>query len=102
MPLTNDTGRELKGRFAFIPNLHAYLRYQRGELRYDDDTETLYLDSRARRMVALAAAEEIRLAELKGRMHRTEDIEFVFTQIFTAIKNILLAIPSRTGRLLMG
>jgi phage terminase Nu1 subunit (DNA packaging protein) len=97
-----DTGRELRGRFRFVPNLHAYLKYQRNELGSDDITETRYLDGRARRMTALAEAEELRLALLKGKLHRAEDIEFVITQIFTGIRAKLLAIPSRTARLLIG
>jgi phage terminase Nu1 subunit (DNA packaging protein) len=82
--------------------LESYLKYQRNELGSDDVTETRYLDGRARRMTALAEGEEMRLAQLKGKLYRAEDIEFVVTQIFTAIKNKLLALPSRLARLLIG
>jgi phage terminase Nu1 subunit (DNA packaging protein) len=97
-----DTGRELKGRFRFVACLHAYLKYQRNELGADDVIELKYLENRGRRMAALAEAEEMRLAQLKGTMHRSADIEFVLTNIFTAIRNILLAVPSRCARLLLG
>jgi phage terminase Nu1 subunit (DNA packaging protein) len=100
--LEENTGRELRGRFRFVPNLHAYLRYQRGELGSDDVTETRYLDGRARRMTALAEAEELRLKQLKGELHRSADIEFVMTNIFTAVKAKLFSIPSRVTRLLIG
>jgi phage terminase Nu1 subunit (DNA packaging protein) len=97
-----DTGRELRGRFRFVANLHSYLKYQRNELgRSDDVTELRYLEGRSRRMTALAEAEEMRLGQLKGKLFRAEDIEFVVTQVFTAIKNKLLAVPSRVGRLLI-
>jgi phage terminase Nu1 subunit (DNA packaging protein) len=97
-----DTGRELRGRFRFVPNLHAYLKYQRNELGSDDVTEIRYLDGRARRMTALAEAEELRLKQLKGKLHRSEDIEFVMTNIFTAVKAKLFSIPSRVTLLLIG
>jgi phage terminase Nu1 subunit (DNA packaging protein) len=97
-----DTGRELRGRFRFVASLHGYLSYVRNELGSDDVTETQFLAARSRRMVALAEHEELRLKQLKGELHRSEDIEFVIIQIFTAIKNKLLAIPSRTARLLIG
>jgi hypothetical protein len=96
-----DTGRELKGRFRFVASLHAYLKYQRNELGADDVIELRYLENRGRRMAALAEAEEMRLAQLKGKMHRSEDIEFVIGQIFGAIKARFLALPSRTARLLI-
>jgi phage terminase Nu1 subunit (DNA packaging protein) len=97
-----DSGRELRGRFRFVPNLHAYLKYQRNELGGDDVTETRYLNARSRRMSALAEAEELRLKQLKGELHRSTDIEFVMTNIFTAVKARLFSIPSRVTRLLIG
>jgi phage terminase Nu1 subunit (DNA packaging protein) len=53
-------------------------------------------------MIAMAQSEELRLSQIKGKLLRVEDVEFVFTRIFTAIKNILLAIPSHVARLLVG
>jgi phage terminase Nu1 subunit (DNA packaging protein) len=97
-----NTGRELRGRFRFVPNLHAYLKYQRNELGGDDVSELRYLEGRSRRMTALAEAEEMRLGQLKGKLFRAEDIEYTFTQIFTAVRAKLLAVPSRTARLLLG
>ena len=43
----------------------------------------------------------MRLAQLKGKLFRAEDIEFVITLIFTGVRSKLLA-PSRTARLLIG
>jgi len=50
----------------------------------------------------MAETEELRAAELKRKLHRTEDIEFIFTNIFTSIRSKLLAIPSRLTRLIIG
>ena len=52
--------------------------------------------------MARAETEELRAAELKRKLHRTEDIEFIFTNIFTSIRSKLLAIPSRLTRLIIG
>lgn len=100
--IDEDSGRELRGRFEFVESLHAYLRYKSDELGDDDVIEAHYLDARARRMAALAKTEELRLARLKGRMHYTEDVEFLLGQMLTAFRSRLLALPSRVSGPLAG
>ena len=39
---------------------------------------------------------------LKGKLHRTEDVEFIMTNRDSAIRARLLAIPARITRLLIG
>jgi hypothetical protein len=53
-------------------------------------------------MITEARFAELRYQTAVGKLHRAEDVEFVFTQIFTGIRAQLLAIPSRTARLLIG
>jgi len=97
-----DDGRELRGRFQAIPNVQGYIRFLRQELGSDDATETRFLDARSRRMIAMAEREELSLKVLKGKLHRAEDVEFLMTNRDTAIKSQVLALPSRTARLLIG
>jgi len=60
-----------------------------------------YEAARARRMCALAEQVELELAVKKGKLHRSEDIEFIMVRLFTATKQHLLAIPSRVTRMLL-
>jgi hypothetical protein len=53
-------------------------------------------------MIAVAEAAELQLAVLKGKLHRTEDVEFIMTNRDSAIRARLLAIPARITRLLIG
>jgi hypothetical protein len=52
-------------------------------------------------MIAVAEVAELQLAVLKGKLHRTEDVEFIMTNRDSAIRARLLAIPARTTRLLI-
>ena len=98
----DEDGSELRGRFHSIECVQSYIRYLRSKLASGDLTETKFLDSRARRMDAVAQREELALRVLKGQLHRSEDVEFVMTNRDSAIKAQILAIPSRVARLLLG
>jgi phage terminase Nu1 subunit (DNA packaging protein) len=94
-------GEELRGRYALIPTVHCYIKYLR-EGRLDDPREADLTRSRSRLALVRAQEAELRLAALQRKMHHAEDVEFIITQIYTAIRSTLLAIPSRTARLLVG
>jgi hypothetical protein len=46
-------------------------------------------------MSALADIEQLRLKRIHGKLHRAEDVEFCLTQMITACRQRLLALPSR-------
>jgi phage terminase Nu1 subunit (DNA packaging protein) len=96
-----ETGEFLRGRYELFPTLHSYIRFLR-EGRLEDPDESNYVRARTRRMITEARLAELRYQTAIGKLHRAEDVEFVFTQIFTGIRAKLLAIPSRTARLLIG
>ena len=94
-------GEELRGRYSLVATTHAYIRFLR-EGRLDDPREMDLTRSRSRLALARAQEAEMRLAALHGKMHRAEDVEFIITQIYTAVKASLLGLPSRSARLLVG
>jgi hypothetical protein len=96
-----ESGEFLRGRYELFPTLNAYIQFLR-EGRLDDPVETAYTKARSRRMIAEAEQAELRLKVLKGKLHYAEDVEFVMTTMLPAVKARLLAIPSRTTRLLIG
>jgi phage terminase Nu1 subunit (DNA packaging protein) len=96
-------GNRLRGRFALLALFNGYVAYQRklilgGSLNGADE----YTVARTRKMNASARIEELRLARIHHQLHHADDVEFVLTQMITAAKSRLLAIPSRVTRLLIG
>ena len=82
--------------------MRAYIQYLRTQARLDDASENKYVLLRNQKMAAESETAELKLAIFKNKLHRADDVEFILTNIFTAIKARLLAIPSRVTRLLIG
>lgn len=67
----------------------------RGKAPEDADAERRKLQADADYKAAKARQEEIKLAELEGRMHSAEDVEAATTQLVYAVRSQLLALPGR-------
>jgi hypothetical protein len=93
-------GEELRGRYELLPNNIAYIRYLRRQA-FLDDTESQYEQLRTERMAAETEKVKLDLQLFKSQ-HRADDVEFVLTNMLTAAKSRLLAIPSRVARLVVG
>lgn len=68
-----------------------------GRAAEDSDAEKKKLRAEADYKEARARQEEIRLAELEGRMHSAEDVEAAVTQLVYGVRSALLAIPGRVS-----
>ena len=92
-------GNELMGRYT-LTAVRDYCRWMRAEKRkgIGDDGESRWRSLRNERAAAEAAMAHLRLDEMKGKLHRADDIDFVLTQLFTSIRQKLLAFPSRVSR----
>jgi phage terminase Nu1 subunit (DNA packaging protein) len=102
MRARDEDGHELRGRYEVAYNVRAYVIYLRGLAKMDDASESRYAHLRNEKMAAESQLSQIRLNEAKGLIHRSSDVEFVLSNMITAIKSRLLAIPARTARLLVG
>src|SRR5260370_15488623 len=98
---TDEDGRELRGRYN-LWSVRDYCRYLRTLARFDDASEQRYSALRNERMAADNELTQLNLAERKGQLHNSDDVEFVMTQMLTAFKARTLAIPSRVSRSLIG
>jgi hypothetical protein len=85
-----------------VPNNHAYIHYLRKQGRLDEFSDAKRSMLSNRKMAADAEMAEVRLFELKGNLHRSDDVEFLWTNKLTRIKARIQAIPSRTARQLVG
>jgi phage terminase Nu1 subunit (DNA packaging protein) len=91
-------------RYRLSVSVQAYLKHRSEVIKKqcDNGAGDAYNNARARRMEALAAKEELSLAAQQGLYHRADDIEFFMTQMLTAAKQRLMAIPSRVMHRLVG
>ena len=91
------TGRPLK--YDLAASVQAYIRYAveraRSRTKSDVDAERKKLQAEADYKEAKARQEEIRLAELEGRMHAAEDVEAATTSLVYEIRSAILAMPGR-------
>jgi len=97
----SETGEFLRGRYSLFETTHAYIKFLR-EGKLDDPDGSNYIRSRSRRMHSLAEEATIRVQILKGKVHRSEDVEFFMSNRDTAIRARILAISSRITRMLVG
>jgi phage terminase Nu1 subunit (DNA packaging protein) len=95
-------GKELYGRYELVASVRAYIQYLRFQARLDDASESKYVMLRNSKMAAESETAELKLAIFKSTLHRADDVEFIMTNMFTAMKQRLLAVPARTTRLVVG
>ena len=98
----DEYGDEIQGRYEMVPNNHAYIHYLRKQGRLDEFSDAKRAMLGNRKMAADAEMAELRLHELKGDLHRSDDVEFIWSNKMTRIKARIQAIPSRTARQLVG
>jgi len=98
----DETGNEIQGRWEMIKNNHAYIHHLRQLNRWDDTSEVRKASLTNRKLAADAEVAELRLAQIKGSLHRDDDVGFYVTSMIVRFKARVEAIPSRCGRLLVG
>lgn len=94
----NESGRKVK-RYELIPTVQRYVKYL-SDKAYgrNEKTESLEegkLEKEVRIKDARAQKLEIELSELKGDMHRSEDVEAVTNEMVYTIRAALLSLPGR-------
>jgi hypothetical protein len=97
----DEEGNDTKGRYNLLA-VRDYWRYLRGLTRHEDEGEQRYFALRNERMAAESAMARIRLYEMKSQFHRSDDIEWVLSQLFAAVRRKLSKIPEQVTRLVLG
>lgn len=90
-PTKYEPYETIKSYIAFLTDK----AYGREKKEKDSDLETQKLEADVRQKKAKAEMTELNLKELKGNMHRAEDVEAIMTEHVLKIKAMLLAIPGR-------
>jgi phage terminase Nu1 subunit (DNA packaging protein) len=97
----NRQGRFARAKYILGQAVPRFVKHLRETLSRDANEE-FYKEARARRMAAHAAAAELTLKLQRGKLHRSDDIEFVMVRMITVIKQHLLSIPGRVMHQLVG
>jgi excisionase family DNA binding protein len=96
---------KLRGRhYRLSDSVRAYVRYQREVLKaqHRNGSNGEYDTARAKRMAAMASMAELELKAKQGFYFRRDDLDFHITQMITACRQRLLAVPSRVMHQLVG
>lgn len=89
-------------RYDLLPTIQRYIRYlsdkangRESVSKKDAETEGRRLEAEADLKRSKADMAAIQLKELEGKMHRSEDVEAVMTDLVYTIRSMLMALPGR-------
>lgn len=88
-------------KYDLLPTIQAYIRYLsdkangREKKQTDAQLETAKLEAEKRIKTAKAEMAEIELKELRGKMHRAEDVEAIMTDHVFYLRSMLMAMPGK-------
>ena len=98
--LVVERGKEVR-RYPLVQTVQQYVDYlqEKANRKADGVDDPLTLEQMAladlRWKSARAGKAELELAELKGQMHRAEDVEAVVSDMIARIRSSILALPGR-------
>lgn len=88
-------------KYDLLPTIQSYIRYLsdkaygREQKETDTENESRKIKADADLKATKAEIAELELKELKGEMHRSEDVEAMTTDLVFAIRSMMLALPGR-------
>lgn len=88
-------------RYDLLATIQKYIRYLtekangREPTKKDTETEGRKLEAEADLKRSKADMAALQLKELEGKMHRSEDVEAVVTDLVYTIRSMLMALPGR-------
>jgi len=87
-----------RGKYNLKEAIEAWMDYQRGDQSADEEAEKARkARAEAKLKEAKADIEEIRAKELKGDMHRGEDVAQITEDMIYSIRSALIAFPGRVA-----
>lgn len=95
------TGQGKPTKYDLLPTIHAYIRYLSDKANGREKKETMASLEEAKLQAEVdikkskAEAARLELAELRGKMHRAEDVEAIFTDHVLFLRSLLLAMPGK-------
>lgn len=86
-----------KGKLFLIENVHAYIDLLQSKQKTADEKkmDKARTAAEVKLKVAKATVAELQAQELKGKMHRSEDVQVFTQELIDTVKNALLSLPGR-------
>lgn len=84
-----------RGKFNLAESVQRYIAFLSVRNKAPDDIEKDKLEAEARLKQSKAEMAELELDELKGRMHRSEDVAAMTEDLIFAIRGMLVSLPGR-------
>jgi phage terminase Nu1 subunit (DNA packaging protein) len=91
-----------QGQYHLQQNSIAYIRSLRARTQRDYSGEDEYMKLRNEKIATEHEITTLKLRQLKGELLERTHVMLVLTNVFAAVRNRILAIPSRCGRLVLG
>ena len=94
-------GKKVSGvyKFDLLPTIKRYIAYlsdkANGRNTVNKKAEEDKLHAEAALKQAKAEMAEIQLKELQGKMHRSDDVEAIMTDLVYTIRSMIIALPGR-------
>lgn len=86
-------------KYDLLPTIQRYIKYlsdkANGRDKKDEKTDQEKARAEADLKRAKADMAEIQLKELKGKMHRSEDVETLTSDLVYTIRSMIIALPGR-------
>lgn len=88
-------------KYELVPTIQRYVKFlaekskQKNISKSDQENESTKLDGEARYKQAKAEMAEMELKEMRGELHRAEDVERIMTNHVFAVRSMLLSLPNR-------
>jgi len=88
-------------RYDLIPTIQRYIKFLqdkaagREKVEKDAKNESEKLEAETRLKQAKAEVAELELEELRGELHRAEDVEAVMTDHILLLRSMIIALPGR-------
>ena len=88
-------------KYDLLPTIQAYIKYLSDKAYGREQKETVAnleeakLTAEVEIKQSKAEAAKLELAELRGKMHRAEDVEAIFTDHVLFLRSMLLAMPGK-------
>lgn len=98
------TSKRIKGsnKYEFLPVVKQYIKYLSDKANNREEKTGEAVEIEMRKMKAEARLKEskasmaaLELDELKGEMHRSDDVEAIMTDLVFAIRSMIVALPGR-------
>lgn len=88
-----------RGKYLLYENIHRYIRYVSGEQLSEEEIklERARKTAEVKLKIAKADVANLEAAEMKGNMHRSEDVRAITNDMVSTIRSMLNALPGRLG-----